>query len=75
MPHVTSTRLRFAFAVGNKTDLVDLGFDPADGKLVADTRDALVQAEAFGDAYGIALARLSHGTALVKTGDSHRAPG
>ena len=65
----------YAIAVANKTDLVDFGFDPADGKLVTDTRDALVQAEAFGDAYGIALARLSHGTALIKTGDSHRALG
>jgi adenylate cyclase len=65
----------YAIAVSNKTDLVDFGFDLADGQLVAHTRDALIQAEAFGDVYGIALARLSHGTALIKTGDSHRATG
>ena len=65
----------YAIAVSNKTDLVDLGFDLADGRLVAETHDALRRAEAFGDVYGLALARLAHGTALVKSGDSHRAAG
>jgi adenylate cyclase len=64
-----------AIAVSNKTDLVDLAFDRADGRLVAETHDALRRAEAFGDVYGLALARWAHGTALVKSGDSHRAAG
>ena len=65
----------YAIAVSNKTDLVDLAFDRAGGRLVAETHDALRRAEAFGDVYGLALARWAHGTALVKSGDSHRAAG
>ena len=65
----------YAIVVSNKTDLVDLGFDLADEHLVAYTRDALAGAEAFGDAYGIALARMAHGAALVKSDDSRRAAG
>ena len=65
----------YAIAVSNKTDLVDLGFDLVDGRSVAETYDALGQAEAFGDVYGLALARLAHGTALIKSGDSHRVAG
>ena len=65
----------YAIAVSNKTDLVNLGFDLFDGRLVDETREALRQAEGFGDAYGLALARAAHGAALVKTGDSDRAGG
>lgn len=67
--------LTYAIAVGNKTALVDFGFCLADEKLVAETREALVQAEEFGDAYGLSLARAAHGATLAKSGGPDRAAG
>ena len=62
----------YVIALSNKTDLVRLGFDLADERLVIETRSALQRADAFGDGYGIALARLAHGTALLRSGDRDR---
>lgn len=67
--------LVYAIAVSYKTDLVLLGFDLADEALVNESHDALLRAEAFGDAYGLSLARFAHGTALLRSGDPHRDAG
>jgi adenylate cyclase len=61
--------------VANKTDLVVLGFDLATERLLTETDEALRKAEAFGDAYGLSLARLAHGTALLRSGRPDRDDG
>ena len=40
-----------------------------------ETREALLAAESFGDAYGLALARWAHGAALLRSRDPDRAAG
>lgn len=65
----------YAIAVSYKADLVVLGFELADEALVNETRDALLLAESFGDAYGLSLARFAHGTALLRSGDPRRDAG
>lgn len=62
----------YAIAVSYKADLVVLGFELADKALVNETRDALLLAESFGDAYGLALARAAHGITLLRSGDPRR---
>jgi adenylate cyclase len=65
----------YAVAVAWKTDLVVLGFEPADEALVNETRDALLLAESIGDAYALSLARWAHGTALLRSDDANREVG
>ncbi|MET0475115.1 MAG: adenylate/guanylate cyclase domain-containing protein [Mycobacterium sp.] len=57
-----------AIAVSYRMDLVLLGFDLVDEALLAQTRDALVRAEEFGDPYALATARSAHGFALLRSG-------
>jgi hypothetical protein len=65
----------YAVAVSYKADLVVLGFELADEALVKETRDALLLAESFGDAYGLSLARWAHKTALLRSGNPRRDAG
>jgi adenylate cyclase len=65
----------YAIALAYKTDLVVQGFDLADEQLVNETRDALRLAESFGDPYALSSARLSHGTALLRSGHPDRDAG
>lgn len=60
-----------AIVVANASDLVVLGFDTVDQRLVEVTGDALGRALTFGDAYGLALARWAHGVVLLRIGDRH----
>ena len=61
--------------MGWKADPVVLGFELVDEDLVNETRDALLAAESFGDAYGLALTRWAHGTALLWSRDPDRITG
>ena len=61
----------FVIALGYELDLVVMGFERIGEALVCRTREALQQAEAFGDAYGLSIARWAHGTALL-AGDPAR---
>src|SRR6185312_2071227 len=65
----------YAVAVAWKTDLVVLGFEPADEALVNETRHALLLAESIGDAYALSLARWAYGTALLRSDDANREVG
>ncbi len=67
--------MTYAIAVGYCTDVVLLGFDLADEALMNETQDALLLAESFGDAYGLAMARAAHGIALLRSGDPRRDAG
>src|SRR4029079_14290351 len=58
--------LTFVIAVGYWADLVLLGFDRADQAFLSVHAEALRTADAFGDAYGLALARFARGLALVR---------
>jgi hypothetical protein len=62
----------YAIALGYCTDVVWLGFDLADEALMNETQDALLLAESFGDAYGLAMARAAHGITLLRSGDPRR---
>ena len=70
-----SDALTYAIVVSYKADPVVLGFELVDEDLVNETRDALLAAESFGDAYGLALARWAHGTALLRRRDPDRIAG
>jgi adenylate cyclase len=65
----------YAIALGYQSDLVMLGFDLADEALVNETRDGLHLAESFGDAYALSMARWTHGSALLRSGDPRRETG
>ena len=65
----------YAVAVAWKTDLVVLGFEPADEALVNETRHALLLAESIGDAYALSLTRWAYGTALLRSDDANREVG
>ncbi|MBI3217099.1 MAG: AAA family ATPase [Mycobacterium sp.] len=64
-----------AIALGYRIDPVVLGYDIVDEALVSQTRDGLVRAEAFGDRYGLALARSAYGIAVLRSGDPRRSHG
>ena len=62
-----------AMTVAYDVDLVVLGFNLVDDTLVAETAQALRRADDYGHAYGKAVARLAHGTVLLRHGDRDRA--
>ncbi|HYO01380.1 MAG TPA: adenylate/guanylate cyclase domain-containing protein [Mycobacterium sp.] len=70
-----SDPITHAIAVGLLADLLVAGFVVVDELILDESRSAVSQAEAFGDVYGLAVARWALGTALLSSGDAHDAAG
>ena len=67
--------LSFAIVMGYRVDPVLLGFDLVDETLLDEAHSAMLAAETFGDAYGLAQTRYAHGMALLRTDAPRRADG
>ena len=67
--------LTHAIVSGYEVDPVLLGFDLVDETLLDEAHTAVLMAETFGDAYGLALTRYAYGMALLRTDAPRRADG